>query len=88
MAYGDTPNKKRTCYKMKAGPEGPFRKNFPDLSGDGKVTQKDVLMGKGVLPQKAELRNITSTIKPKPKPVKTDAEQRKEYIKEQLKKGR
>jgi hypothetical protein len=23
---------------------------FPDLSGDGKVTQKDILMGRGVLP--------------------------------------
>jgi hypothetical protein len=28
--------------KMKDG-------GFPDLSGDGKVTQKDVLMGKGVI---------------------------------------
>jgi|14_taG_2_1085336.scaffolds.fasta_scaffold78530_3 hypothetical protein len=87
MAYGNTPNKKRSCYKMKAGAEGPFQKNFPDLTGDGKVTQADVLKGRGVLPQKA-LRNVTSTIKPKPKPVKTDSEQRKEYIKEQLKKGR
>ena len=24
-------------------------KKFPDLSGDGKVTQKDILMGKGVI---------------------------------------
>ena len=24
---------------------------FPDLSGDGKVTQKDILMGKGVIPK-------------------------------------
>jgi hypothetical protein len=23
--------------------------NFPDLSGDGKVTQKDILIGKGVV---------------------------------------
>tara|TARA_R100001443_G_scaffold82311_3_gene89261 strand:- start:3546 stop:3728 length:183 start_codon:yes stop_codon:yes gene_type:complete len=22
---------------------------FPDLSGDGKVTQKDILMGKGII---------------------------------------
>ena len=28
--------------KLKAG-------GFPDLSGDGKVTQKDVLMGRGVV---------------------------------------
>ena len=25
---------------------------FPDLSGDGKVTQKDILMGRGVIPKK------------------------------------
>jgi hypothetical protein len=24
---------------------------FPDLSGDGKVTRKDILMGRGVIPQ-------------------------------------
>ena len=24
---------------------------FPDLSGDGKVTQKDILMGRGVIPK-------------------------------------
>ena len=29
----------------KGGPAG----DFPDLSGDGKVTQKDILMGKGVI---------------------------------------
>ena len=30
-----------------------FRKGgaaFPDLSGDGKITQKDILMGRGVIP--------------------------------------
>jgi len=26
-------------------------KKFPDLSGDGTVTQKDILMGKGVIPR-------------------------------------
>ena len=24
---------------------------FPDLSGDGQITQKDILIGKGVLPR-------------------------------------
>ena len=32
--------------KLKAG-------GFPDLSGDGKVTKKDVLMGRGVIKRKA-----------------------------------
>lgn len=27
-------------------------KKFPDLSGDGKVTKKDVLIAKGVIPKK------------------------------------
>ena len=26
--------------------------SFPDLSGDGKVTQKDILMGRGVIKKK------------------------------------
>ena len=32
--------------KLKAG-------GFPDLSGDGKITKKDVLMGRGVIKRKA-----------------------------------
>ena len=28
------------------------RSKFPDLSGDGKITQKDILMGKGVIKMK------------------------------------
>jgi len=27
-------------------------KSFPDMSGDGEVTQKDILMAKGVIPHK------------------------------------
>ena len=26
--------------------------DFPDYSGDGKITQADILMGKGVIPKK------------------------------------
>ena len=28
-------------------------KKFPDLSGDGKITKKDILMGRGVIKKKA-----------------------------------
>jgi|TARA_R100000231_G_scaffold101531_1_gene75512 hypothetical protein len=28
------------------------KKKFPDLSGDGKVTMKDILMGRGVIKKK------------------------------------
>jgi hypothetical protein len=27
------------------------KKKFPDMSGDGKITQKDILIAKGVLPK-------------------------------------
>lgn len=45
-----SPNKKRSCYKMKASAYGnsPMKKNFPDLTGDGKVTRADILKGRGV----------------------------------------
>ena len=29
------------------------KKKFPDLSGDGKVTKKDILIGRGVIKKKA-----------------------------------
>jgi len=28
------------------------KKKFPDMSGDGKITKKDILMAKGVIPKK------------------------------------
>ena len=28
---------------------------FPDLSGDGNVTQKDILMGRGVIPMQLKI---------------------------------
>jgi hypothetical protein len=28
------------------------KKSFPDVSGDGKVTKKDILMARGVIPKK------------------------------------
>ena len=42
---------KRMPPGMKLG--GQASKKFPDLSGDGKVTQKDILMGKGVVKKQA-----------------------------------
>ena len=38
---GKTSIEKRKVVRQKGG--------FPDLSGDGKVTQKDILMGRGVI---------------------------------------
>jgi hypothetical protein len=41
---------KKHCFKMKASAYGnsPMKKNFPDLTGDGKVTRADILKGRGV----------------------------------------
>ena len=42
-------------------------KSFPDLSGDGKVTMKDILMGRGFIPRKGKkgggLMEATSRLK-------------------------
>lgn len=43
---GDVPPKK---IKAKMGTSVNTKKSFPDLSGDGKITQKDILIGKGVI---------------------------------------
>ena len=37
--------------KAKGGRVGLKRGTFPDHSGDGKITQKDILMAKGVIPK-------------------------------------
>ena len=39
--------------KMGFMKDGGSAKKFPDLSGDGKVTMKDVLMGRGVIKKKS-----------------------------------
>lgn len=33
------------------------KKKFPDMSGDGKITKKDILMAKGVIPKKKKKRS-------------------------------
>ena len=37
--------------------------SFPDFSGDGKITEKDVLMGKGVIPKKSKKAMYGKTMK-------------------------
>jgi hypothetical protein len=54
--------KKAAKYESKKSLDGPMKflkgnaskakKSFPDVSGDGKVTKKDVLMAKGVIPKR------------------------------------
>ena len=38
---------KRPMYKK--GGKAKKKKSFPDMSGDGKVTKKDILMARGVI---------------------------------------
>jgi hypothetical protein len=53
--------------KMGFMKKGGSVKKFPDLSGDGKVTMKDILMGRGVIPRKGKkgggLMEATSRLK-------------------------
>ena len=45
------PTKKKTENKAKGGRVGLKGGSFPDYSGDGKTTMKDILMGRGVIPK-------------------------------------
>ena len=45
-------SKKKIEKKAKGGRVGLKGGSFPDLSGDGKTTMKDILMGRGVIPRK------------------------------------
>ncbi|MAZ71785.1 MAG: hypothetical protein CMC70_01430 [Flavobacteriaceae bacterium] len=42
---------------------------FPDLSGDGKVTKKDILMGRGVLPRNMQMGGIADAMPAAPSPM-------------------
>ncbi len=46
--------------KMKKGGRAALKKGskFPDHSGDGKITQKDILMAKGVIPKKKNNKKV------------------------------
>lgn len=45
--------------KKMGGPMMYKKGGFPDLSGDGKITQKDILMGKGVIKKKKKKKGGT-----------------------------
>ena len=53
--------KKKSEKKAKGGRVGLKRGSFPDYSGDGKTTMKDILMGRGVIPKpKGKKKKIES----------------------------
>ncbi len=46
--------KARESKPVKKADGGSMKKKFPDLSGDGKITKKDILMGRGVIKKGAK----------------------------------
>jgi hypothetical protein len=56
-----TPAKKMQMGRMAKAKNG---KSFPDLNKDGKITQKDILIGKGVLPKKMQYGGKAASMKP------------------------
>ena len=64
MAYEDRARRKReknkksarelsmTMSGFKKGGSAKKKSKFPDHSGDGKITKKDILMAKGIIPKK------------------------------------
>ena len=55
--------KKRLEGKAKGGRVGLKGGSFPDFSGDGKTTMKDILMGRGVIPKPKNKKKIAKKIK-------------------------
>jgi hypothetical protein len=55
--------------KMGGGMMRPMMKkgSFPDMSGDGKVTQKDILIAKGVIKKPGKKKKVVKKMKNKKK---------------------
>jgi len=41
---------------LKRGGPAKKKSKFPDHSGDGKITKKDILMAKGIIPKKKKMK--------------------------------
>jgi hypothetical protein len=42
--------------ELKKGGKAKKKSKFPDHSGDGKITKKDILMAKGIIPKKKKMK--------------------------------
>ena len=53
-------NTRKEMIPLKKGGRAALKKGskFPDHSGDGKITQKDILMAKGVIPKKKNKKKV------------------------------
>ena len=56
--FVDKNTKKRNMDRqpIKKGGKAKKKSNFPDHSGDGKITKKDILMAKGIIPKKKKMK--------------------------------
>ena len=56
--FVDKNTKKRNMDRqpIKKGGKAKKKSNFPDHSGDGKITKKDILMEKGIIPKKKKMK--------------------------------
>ena len=48
--------KKKEMTPLAKGGSAKKKKKFPDMSGDGKITMKDILMARGVIPKKKKTK--------------------------------
>jgi len=62
--------------KAKGGRVGLKRGTFPDLSGDGKVTKEDILIGRGVLKKKNKKTMMAKSKTPMDKAIRKDKKKR------------
>ena len=65
---------------MKKGGKAKKKSKFPDHSGDGKITKKDILMAKGIIPKKKKMKTK------KRERVRVKAKQKKNKAKKNQKK--
>ena len=56
--YPHLKKKKKVENKKDGGRMGLKKGSFPDHSGDGKITQKDILMAKGVIPKPKSKKKV------------------------------
>ena len=58
--FGPKGNPEKFMIPLKKGGRATLKKGskFPDHSGDGKITQKDILMAKGVIPKKKNKKKV------------------------------
>lgn len=87
MNWQDILKKEKAHCGSEKTDEEPIIEKIPDLSGDGKVTQKDVLIGRGVYDKKGNKVKKARTFRPSEKQHKIIVQSEKEILDEIEKEG-